>query len=571
MRHSAAHVMAAAVCRLFPNVKLDIGPSTEDGFYYDFDLEHRLAPEDFPKIEAEMKSIIKAGLPFERLEVTREEAAKAFAGQTYKLERLADIPEGEAISLYKCGNFVDLCRGPHLAKTSEVGAIKIMSIAGSYYRGDEKNPMLQRLYGMADVSQEALDATLARIEEAKKRDHRKLGKELELFSISEDVGPGLAHWHPKGARIRVAIEDYWRKEHYRAGYEMVFTPHVGRAHLWETSGHLSFYREGMFPCMNVQEGEGSHTSTEQYYVKPMNCPFHIQIYKTRKYSYRDLPLRWAELGTVYRYEKEGVRHGLLRVRGFTQDDAHIFCTPEQIEGEVRQTVTFALRILRRFGFNDITAFLSTRPEKAVGLPERWDQATASLRSALEAEGIAYQVDEGGGAFYGPKIDLKIKDALGRPWQLGTIQFDFNLPERFDMTYVGEDGKEHQPYMVHRALLGSLERFFGILIEHYAGAFPVWLAPEQVRILPITSGQVEHANALAAKLREKDVRVGVDADNEKLGAKIRRAQLEKVPFMLVIGGRDVEAGVVSVRSRETGDKGAMTLEAFEELFNEALKA
>ena len=571
MRHSAAHVMAAAVCRLFPNVKLDIGPSTEDGFYYDFDLEHRLAPEDFPKIETEMKSIIKAGFPFERLDVTREEAAKAFAGQTYKLERLADIPEGEAISLYKCGNFIDLCRGPHLAKTSEVGAVKIMSIAGSYYRGDEKNPMLQRLYGMADVSQEALDATLARIEEAKKRDHRKLGKELELFSISEDVGPGLAHWHPKGARIRVAIEDYWRKEHYRAGYEMVFTPHVGRAHLWETSGHLSFYREGMFPCMNVQEGEGTHTSTEQYYVKPMNCPFHIQIYKTRKYSYRDLPLRWAELGTVYRYEKEGVRHGLLRVRGFTQDDAHIFCTPEQIEGEVRQTVTFALRILRRFGFNDITAFLSTRPEKAVGLPERWDQATASLRSALEAEGIAYQVDEGGGAFYGPKIDLKIKDALGRPWQLGTIQFDFNLPERFDMTYVGEEGKEHQPYMVHRALLGSLERFFGILIEHYGGAFPVWLAPEQVRILPITSGQVEHANALAAKLREKDVRVGVDADNEKLGAKIRRAQLEKVPFMLVIGGRDVEAGVVSVRSRETGDKGAMTLEAFEELFKEALKA
>jgi threonyl-tRNA synthetase len=571
MRHSAAHVMAAAVCRLFPNVKLDIGPSTEDGFYYDFDLEHRLAPEDFPKIETEMKSIIKAGFPFERLDVTREEAAKVFAGQTYKLERLADIPEGEAISLYKCGNFIDLCRGPHLAKTSEVGAVKIMSIAGSYYRGDEKNPMLQRLYGMADVSQEALDATLARIEEAKKRDHRKLGKELELFSISEDVGPGLAHWHPKGARIRVAIEDYWRKEHYRAGYEMVFTPHVGRAHLWETSGHLSFYREGMFPCMNVQEGEGTHTSTEQYYVKPMNCPFHIQIYKTRKYSYRDLPLRWAELGTVYRYEKEGVRHGLLRVRGFTQDDAHIFCTPEQIEGEVRQTVTFALRILRRFGFNDITAFLSTRPEKAVGLPERWDQATASLRSALEAEGIAYQVDEGGGAFYGPKIDLKIKDALGRPWQLGTIQFDFNLPERFNMTYVGEDGKEHQPYMVHRALLGSLERFFGILIEHYGGAFPVWLAPEQVRILPITSGQVEHANALAAKLREKDVRVGVDADNEKLGAKIRRAQLEKVPFMLVIGGRDVEAGVVSVRSRETGDKGAMTLEAFEELFKEALKA
>ena len=571
MRHSAAHVMAAAVCKLFGNVKLDIGPSTEDGFYYDFDLEHRLAPEDFPKIEAEIRAIIKAGLPFERREVSREEAAKAFAGQTYKLERLADIPEGEPVSLYTCGAFVDLCRGPHVAKTSDIGAVKLMAVAGSYYRGDEKNPMLQRLYGMADVSQEALDAALVRIEEAKKRDHRKLGKELELFSLSEDVGPGLAHWHPKGARIRVAIEDYWRKEHFRAGYEMIFTPHVGRAKLWETSGHLGFYREGMFPCMNVAEGEGSHTSVEQYYVRPMNCPFHIQIYKTRRYSYRDLPLRWAELGTVYRYEKEGVRLGLLRVRGFTQDDAHIFCTPEQIEGEIRSTVNFALHILRRFGFNDVTAYLSTRPEKAVGLPERWEQATRSLRSALEAEGIAYQVDEGGGAFYGPKIDLKIKDALGRPWQLSTIQFDFNLPERFDLSYIGEDGKEHQPYMVHRALLGSLERFFGILIEHYAGAFPVWLAPEQVRVLPITAGQIEYAKGLEAKLREADIRVAVDADNEKLGAKIRKAQLEKVPYMLVVGGRDVEAGVVSVRSREAGDQGAMTLEAFMDVFQKALKA
>jgi len=571
MRHSAAHVMAAAVCRLFPQVKLDIGPSTDEGFYYDFDLEHRLAPEDFPAIEKEMKAIIKEGLPFVRKEVTREEAARIFANQPYKLERLADIPEGETVSLYTCGDFTDLCRGPHVAKTSEIGAIKLMSVAGSYYRGDESNPMLQRLYGIADVSQEALDAALARIEEAKKRDHRKLGRELDLFSLSEDVGPGLAHWHPKGARIRIAIEDFWRKEHFRAGYEMVFTPHVGRAKLWETSGHLNFYREGMFPCMNVTEGEGNHTTVEQYYVKPMNCPFHIQVYKSRKYSYRDLPLRWAELGTVYRYEKEGVRHGLLRVRGFTQDDAHIFCTPEQIESEIRLTVNFALRILRRFGFNDITAYLSTRPEKAVGLPERWEQATASLRSALEAEQITYNVDEGGGAFYGPKIDLKIKDALGRPWQLGTIQFDFNLPERFNLTYVGEDGKEHQPYMVHRALLGSLERFFGILIEHYGGAFPAWLAPEQVRILPITSGQVEHARGLAAQLRELDVRVSVDEDNEKLGAKIRRAQLEKVPFMLVVGARDIEAGVVSVRSREAGDKGAMTLDAFIAVFKESLKA
>ena len=563
--------MAAAVCKLFDNVKLDIGPSTEDGFYYDFDMEHRLAPEDFPKIEAEIKAIIKAGLPFERLEVSRAEAAKVFANQKYKLERLADIPEGETVSLYKCGDFVDLCRGPHVAKTSDIGALKLMAVAGSYYRGDEKNAMLQRLYGMADVSQEALDAALARIEEAKKRDHRKLGKELELYSISEDVGPGLAHWHPKGARVRVAIEDYWRREHFRSGYEMVFTPHVGRAKLWETSGHLGFYRESMFPCMNVTEGEGSHATVEQYYVKPMNCPFHIQIYKTRRYSYRDLPLRWAEMGTVYRYEKEGVRHGLLRVRGFTQDDAHIFCTPEQIEDEIRRTVNFALRILRRFGFTDITAYLSTRPEKAVGLPERWEQATRSLESALKAESIAYQVDEGGGAFYGPKIDLKIKDALGRPWQLGTIQFDFNLPERFDLSYIGEDGKEHQPYMVHRALLGSLERFFGILIEHYAGAFPAWLAPEQVRVLPITAGQIEYAKGIEAKLREADVRVTVDADNEKLGAKIRKAQLEKVPYMLVVGGRDAEAGVVSVRSRDAGDQGAMTLDAFMEIFQVALKA
>ncbi len=571
MRHSAAHVMAAAVCQLFKDVKLDIGPSTEEGFYYDFDLEHRLAPEDFPKIEEEIRALIGAALPFVRREVSREEAAALFAGQPYKLARLADIPEGEAVSLYTCGAFTDLCRGPHVATTAEIGAVKLMAVAGSYYRGDEKNPMLQRLYGMADVSQEALDAALARIEEAKRRDHRKLGRELELFSISDDVGPGLAHWHPKGARIRVAIEDYWRREHFRAGYEMVFTPHVGRAKLWETSGHLGFYRDSMFPSMGVAEGEGSHASVEQYFVKPMNCPFHIQVYKTRRYSYRDLPLRWAELGTVYRYEKEGVRHGLLRVRGFTQDDAHIFCTPAQIEGEIRFTVNFALRILRRFGFTDITAYLSTRPEKAVGLPERWEQATRSLESALQAEGIAFQVDEGGGAFYGPKIDLKIKDALGRPWQLGTIQFDFNLPERFKLTYIGEDGQEHQPYMVHRALLGSLERFFGILIEHYGGAFPAWLAPEQVRVLPITAGQIEYARGIESKLREADVRVTVDADNEKLGAKIRRAQLEKVPYMLVVGGRDAEAGVVSVRSREAGDQGAMTLEAFQGLFQAALQA
>ncbi|MFO7936101.1 MAG: threonine--tRNA ligase [Kiritimatiellia bacterium] len=571
MRHSAAHIMAAAVCNIFDNVKLDIGPSTDDGFYYDFDMEHRLSPDDFKKIEKQIRWIINKGFPFERIEVSREEACDYFRDQPFKLERLDDISENETVTLYRCGNFVDLCRGPHVEKTSDVGAIKLMSVAGSYYRGDENNVMLQRLYGIADVSQDAIRERLLQIEEAGKRDHRRLGRELELFSISDEVGPGLAHWHPKGARIRVLIEDFWRKEHYRAGYEMLFTPHVGKAQLWKTSGHLGFYKDGMFPSMKVSEGEGSHSHVDEYYVRPMNCPFHIQVFKTRRYSYRDLPLRWAELGTVYRYEKEGVRHGLLRVRGFTQDDAHIFCTPEQIVDEIRYTVNFALRILGRFGFSDITAYLSTRPEKAVGLPERWDQAIHSLENALKSENIRYDVDEGGGAFYGPKIDLKIKDALGRLWQLSTVQFDFNLPERFNLTYIGEDGKEHQPYMVHRALLGSLERFFGILIEHYGGAFPPWLAPEQVRILPVSEKALDYAASVEKILREADVRVKVDADNEKLGAKIRKAQLNKVPFMLVVGPRDAAEGVVSVRSREKGDEGTMTAEAFIMLLNEAVKA
>ena len=565
MRHSAAHVMAAAVCRLFPEVKLDIGPATDDGFYYDFDLPHRLTPEDFPKIEAEMARIVAANLPFERTEATREEAQKLLAGQRYKLERLADVPAGDAISFYRCGDFLDLCRGPHLPATGAIAAFKLTSVAGSYYRGDEKNPMLQRLYGMVAESQAALDAELARIEEAKKRDHRKLGRELELFSVHDDVGAGLIHWHPKLARVRVAVEDYWRREHFRAGYEMLFTPHIGRAQLWKTSGHLSFYKDSMFPSMElVEEGEHGAKAAEPYYLKPMNCPFHIQIYNSRRYSYRDLPLRWAELGTVYRFEKEGVRHGMLRARGFTQDDAHIFCTPEQIESEIRRTVKFALGILRRFGFTEVTAFLATKPEKAVGDPARWEQATHSLESALKAENISYEVDAGGGAFYGPKIDLKIKDALGRLWQLTTIQFDFNLPERFHLAYIGEDGKEHQPYMVHRALLGSLERFFGILIEHYAGAFPLWLAPEQVRVLPITQHQLEYARGIADQLRAADVRVSVDEDSEKIGAKIRRAQMDKVPYMLVVGGREAEAGAVAVRRREGGDQGVMARDAFLEL-------
>lgn len=563
LRHSTAHVMAAAVDRLFSSVLFDIGPATDNGFYYDFDMTHRLTPDDFAAIEKEMAKIVAADLPFERIETTRDEATSLLAGQSYKLERLADIPEGETISLYRCGDFIDLCRGPHLARSSELGAFKIINVAGSYYRGLESNPMLQRLYGMAAITQEEIDTELNRLEEAKKRDHRRLGRELDLFSISDDVGAGLVHWHPKGGYVRVAIEDFWRREHFRSGYEMVFTPHVGRAKLWDISGHLGFYRDGMFPSMTFNE-EGEEKTAEEYFVKPMNCPFHIQIYKARRYSYRDLPLRWAELGTVYRYEKEGVRHGLLRVRGFTQDDAHIFCTPDQIEGEVRATVVFALRMLRAFGFNDISAYLSTRPEKAVGPAERWEQATRSLEAALQAENIPYEVDEGGGAFYGPKIDLKIRDALNRPWQLSTVQFDFNEPERFDMTYIGEDGKEHRPYMVHRALLGSLERFFGILIEHYGGAFPLWLAPEQVRVLPITDKQLPFANELADKLRSADIRVTVDTHSEKVGAKIRRAQVEKVPVMAVIGGREAEAGAVAVRRREGGDQNVIPVDDFIEM-------
>ena len=555
MRHSAAHVMAAAVRRLWPDALFDIGPDTDEGFYYDFDLKHRLTVEDFPAIEAEMAKIVVENAPFVREEKTREEVLDLMSkrGQKYKLERLADIPEGETISLYHSGDFTDLCRGPHVASTGEIKAFKLTSVAGAYFRGDEKNQMMQRLYGTAFLSQADLDAHLKMLEEAKLRDHRALGRDLDLFSIQESVGPGLVHWHPKGARIRATIEEFWRREHYRAGYEMLYTPHIGRAGLWETSGHLGFYSENMYAPMEIDE--------QRYYIKPMNCPFHIQIYKTHKRSYRELPLRWAELGTVYRYERAGVLHGLMRVRGFTQDDAHIYCTEEQVETEVRECVRFAIAMWRAFGFEDITAYLATRPEKAVGDPARWDLAQRSLEAALKAEGIAYEMDEGGGAFYGPKIDLKTRDAIGREWQMSTVQFDFNLPDRFDMVYMGADGQEHRPYMVHRALLGSLERFFGILIEHYAGAFPLWLAPVQALLIPVTDKQAAAAKDVAAKLRAKDIRVVVDERAEKMGAKIRDAQMQKIPYMLVLGGREIENGTVSVRGRVAGDLGPMPLDAF----------
>jgi threonyl-tRNA synthetase len=557
--------MAAAVCRLFDDVKLDIGPDTEEGFYYDFDLPHRLTPEDFPAIEEEMARIVAENEPFERLETTRDEARKLLEEreQPFKVERLADIPEGDEISFYKSGDFMDLCRGPHVESTGEIKAFKLLSVAGSYYRGKETNPMLQRLYGTAFKTEKDLRRYLKQLEEAKKRDHRKLGKELDLFSIQERVGPGLIHWHPKGARIRAIIEEFWRQRHFKGGYELLYTPHIGQAGLWETSGHLDFYRESMYAPMDIDGTE--------YFIKPMNCPFHIQIYKSTKRSYRELPLRWSELGTVYRYEKAGVLHGLPRVRGFTQDDAHIFCTPEQVEEEIQRALHFAIDIWTTFGFSNISAFLSTRPEKAVGDPERWEQATRALENALKAEGTPYDTDPGGGAFYGPKIDMKVKDAIGREWQMSTIQFDFNLPERFDMSYIGEDGKEHRPYMVHRALLGSIERFFGILIEHYAGAFPLWLAAEQVRVLPLTDKQLDYAHKVAGELAADDIRVHVDKRQEKIGAKIRQAQLEKIPYMLIVGPKEEEQGNVSLRSRTGGDQGAVTLADLKKRLAEEVKA
>lgn len=561
LRHSTAHVMAAAVCRIYDDVQLDIGPAVDDGFYYDFDLPERITPDDFEKIEAEMKAIVKEDLPFERIEVSRDEAKDMLAGQKYKLERLEDIPEGEPITFYKSGDFCDLCRGPHVESTGKIRAFKLLNVAGSYYRGKETNPMLQRINGTAFTNDKQLKLYLKQLEEAKKRDHRKLGTELDLFSIHNEVGPGLIHWHPKGARIRAIIEEFWRQEHFRSGYEILYTPHVGKANLWETSGHLDFYAEGMYAPMEIDKSD--------YYVKPMNCPFHINIYKAGLRSYRELPLRWAELGTVYRYEKAGVLHGLLRVRGFTQDDAHIFCTPEQIEGEIKEVIRFSNNIWKTFGFEKITAYLSTRPEKAVGEEARWEQATASLKSALEAEGIPYEVDNGGGAFYGPKIDLKIKDAIGREWQMSTIQFDFNLPERFDLGYVGEDGEKHRPYMVHRALFGSIERFFGILVEHYGGAFPLWLAPEQVRVLPLSEDQIAAADELAAELRKEDIRVTVDYKAGKIGAKIRNAQMDKVPYMLVLGAKEIESGTLAVRDR-TGSQENMSRTDFVEKIKKAVQ-
>ncbi|MFB3896081.1 MAG: threonine--tRNA ligase [bacterium] len=563
LRHSTSHIMAQAVTELYPGTKLAIGPSIEDGFYYDFDSPVTFKEPELEKIESRMQEIIKSDLPFERIEIGKEQAKQQFTaqGEKYKVELLNDIPD-DTVSLYRHGPFVDLCRGPHLARTGEVKAFKLLSVAGAYWRGDEHNPMLQRIYGTAFPTQEELDAYVTKLEEAKKRDHRKLGKDLDLFSMHDESGAGLVCYHPKGGRIRNIIETFWCKQHYKNGYELLYTPHIGREVLWQISGHLGFYQENMYSPLDIDG--------QNYYIKPMNCPFHILVYKSQTRSYRDLPLRWAELGTVYRYERSGVLHGLLRVRGFTQDDAHIFCRPDQMESEIQRTLDFSFYMLRTFGFSEYDIYLATRPAaKCVGEPEDWDKATASLKLAIEKTGLPYQIDEGGGAFYGPKVDIKIKDSLGRPWQCSTIQFDFNLSSRFDLEYIGEDGKHHRPYMIHRALLGSLERFFGVLTEHYAGAFPLWLAPVQVKILPIKDSLIDYGKQVLAALTDQELRVELDERNEKLGHKIRNAQLEKVPYMLVLGEREKEAQKVAIRRRDGKDFGAMSIPEFIELIKPEL--
>lgn len=554
--HSSSHLMAHAIQDIFPEAKFGVGPAIDAGFYYDVDINTQLSEDHLKQIEDKMVALSKSNTRFEREELSQQDAIEYFKkkGDQYKVELLSEMDETkEKISIYKEGAFTDLCRGPHLPNPGKIKFIKLLNISGSYWRGDEKNKQLQRIYGITFPKKKMLDDYLFMLEEAKKRDHRKLGKTLDLYSVHEEAGAGLIYWHPKGARIRLEVEDFWRKAHLENGYELLYSPHMGKSWLWETSGHLGFYKDSMYAGMKVDE--------QDYYIKPMNCPFHIMIYQTHLRSYRDLPLRWAELGTVYRYEKSGALHGLLRVRGFTQDDAHIFCTHDQIESEIIEVIRFAKYVLGSFGFTEMNYYLSTMPEKAVGEAELWHKAEDSLKKALEKENLAYQIDEGGGAFYGPKIDIKIKDALGREWQLSTIQFDFNLPERFGMTYIGEDGKEHRPFMVHRALLGSIERFFGILIEHYAGEFPLWLAPTQVAIVPISQNYIEYADSVAKQLRKAGIRYEVDERNEKIGYKIRDWEMRKVSYMLIVGEKEQEAKAVSVRKHKEGDQGSLALSEF----------
>jgi threonyl-tRNA synthetase len=563
LRHSTSHIMASAVKRLFKDVKVAIGPAIEDGFYYDFDMQKPFSPEDLAAIEKEMEKIARENHGFTCREISKAEAIRMFEeqGEKYKVELIRDIPD-DTVSLYTHGEFTDLCRGPHLPSTGKARVFKLLSIAGAYWRGREDIPQLQRIYGTAFPTREELEAHLKKLEEIKKRDHRKLGRELELFELSEETGPGLVLWLPNGARIRRTIEDFWVREHEKAGYSVVYSPHIAKLDLWKQSGHLDFYKENMYSPMEIDE--------VKYEIKPMNCPFHIIMYKTRLRSYRELPIRIAELGTVYRYERSGVLHGLLRVRGFTQDDAHIFVREDQVEEEILKVFDFTMSVLKTFGFSEYDIYLSTRPASFVGKPENWDKATAALARALEKTGHKYSVDDGGGAFYGPKIDVKIKDQLGRAWQCSTIQFDFNLPERFAMEYVGEDGNRHTPFMIHRALMGSLERFFGVLIEHYGGAFPPWLAPVQARVVSISEKQAEYGAKVAAELERAGVRADMDVSAEKLGHKIREAQLKKIPYMLVVGNKEIEQEKVAVRTRRGNDLGQMKTDEFVSLLVEKVR-
>jgi len=546
--------MAQAVKDIFKDVKFAIGPTIENGFYYDFGLDKTLTPEDLPKIEKRIRELIKENIKFEKSFATKAETNKLFKNQPFKLELIKDLKAKKA-TIYKSGEFTDLCAGPHVKSSKEINpeGFKLVKIAGAYWRGDEKNPMLQRIYGVAFESKKELDAYLKQIEEAEKRDHRVLGQKLDLFSIDEEVGPGLILWHPKGAILRQTIEDFWIKEHLANGYEIIRSPHVGRIKLWQTSGHTNFYKENMFGSMEV-EGD-------KYLIKPMNCPFHMKIYKTQTRSYRDLPLRWAELGTVYRYERSGVLHGLVRVRGFTQDDAHIICTPEQLSDEVMRAVKFGIKLLKDFGFKEYGIYLATRPKDFVGTAKNWDKAIETLKFVLNKLKLKYQIDEGGGVFYGPKIDIKIKDSLGREWQCTTVQFDFNLPERFDLVYIDDKGKKQRPYMVHRALLGSLERFVGVLLEHHAGALPLWLSPIQIYVIPVGSRHEKYAHQIGKKLIEKGLRIKIKDENETVSKKIREGEMQKIPYMLVVGDAEQKAKSVRTRTREKGDIGMMKLDKF----------
>jgi threonyl-tRNA synthetase len=568
-RHSTSHLMAAAVHSLFPEVHLGIGPAISDGFYYDFEFSDGLAEEDLNKIEARMKDLVAQNLSFEPSVISKDDAIAYFTkqGEHLKVELIQE-KAGDTLSCYRLGEVVDFCLGPHVCSTSQINpeSFHLLSLAGSYWRGDEHRQQLQRIYGTAFLTPGELADYLKQLEEAKKRDHRKLGRELDLFSISEEAGPGLVFWHPKGTRVRLIVEEFLRNELYRRGYEFVTTPHVARDVLWKTSGHYNYYRQNMY-VFNIDD--------EEFVIKPMNCPGHIQIYKSQMRSYRDLPVRYAEFGTVYRYEKSGVLHGLLRVRGFTQDDAHIFCTREQISGEIANCMDLVLFIMESFGFDQFKVELSVRDESKkedyAGTEEDWQMAEEALTQSLRARGINWTRMEGEAVFYGPKIDVKLIDAIGRPWQLSTVQFDFTLPKRFNLAYIASDGREHQPVMVHRALLGSIERFLGVLIEHYAGAFPIWLAPVQAVVIPISERHHEYANKVLTRLTEAGLRAEIDDRNEKMGYKIRAAQTKKIPYMLVIGDKEAQSGEVSVRNRFSGDEGAQSLDSFLEKVGEFVKS